>query len=359
MRENSKIFVNSRFLTQRITGSQRFAIEISKQLKKLQPNRFVFVAPKNIVHFDIANELDVRTVGFNTGHLWEQIDLPMYLKKHNNPLLINLVNTAPIFYGNKIVTVHDISWYHFSDYVTPKFYYYYKILIPRVIKNSKKIFTVSFFSRDDIIKSLNLKDIKIDVVYNSVSDKFKFLNLEREKIILSVASLQPYKNISNLIKAFILLKTNNKFNNYKLTLVGSINKKIFSKTDIFEISKGRDDIIFAEYVSDDKLIEYYNKAEVFVLPSLFEGFGIPPLEAMACGCPCVVSNVASLPEVCGDAAYYVNPYDVKDIADGIEKVLTDENLRDDLIKKGFENVKRFSWESSARKIIEIIDSLDA
>jgi glycosyltransferase involved in cell wall biosynthesis len=104
------------------------------------------------------------------------------------------------------------------------------------------------------------------------------------------------------------------------------------------------------------LVEYYNKASLFVFPSFFEGFGIPPIEAMACGCPCVVSNVASLPEVCGDAAYYVNPYDVEDIARGIETVLNDEKLRNDLIKKGFENIKRFSWQDSARKIIEIIKS---
>ncbi len=352
-----EIFVNSRFLTQKITGSQRFAIEISKQLKKLAGNRFVFVAPKNIIHNDLAKELEVRVIGINTGHIWEQIDLPLYLKKQENPLLLNLVNTAPIFYKNKIVVIHDVSWKHFPYTVSKKFYLWYKFLIPKIAKNSKLLFTVSDFSKKDLIKELNINKDKIEIIYNSVSDNFKFLSLSRKKNILSVASLQPYKNLEGLIKAFILLKDKTKFSDFKLVLVGGYNKKVFSNTKIFELSEGRNDIVFPGYLSDDELIKYYNKASLFVFPSFFEGFGIPPLEAMACGCPCVVSNVASLPEVCGDAAYYVNPYDIDDIARGIEKVLTDENLRQTLIKKGFENVKRFSWENSAKKIIEIVDKL--
>ncbi len=351
------IFINSRFLTQKITGSQRFAIEISRQLKKLAPDRFKFVAPKNIIHWSIVKELNAEIIGINTGHIWEQIDLPLYLKKQGSPLVLNLVNTAPLFYKNKIVVIHDVSWKHFPYTVSKKFYLWYKFLIPKIAKNSKLLLTVSNFSKKDLVKELKINEDKIEIIYNSVSDNFKFLNLSREKIILSVASLQPYKNLEGLIKAFVLLKNSDKFSDFKLVLVGGYNKKVFSNTKIFEMAEGRSDIVFTGYLSDDELIKYYNKASLFVFPSFFEGFGIPPLEAMACGCPCVVSNVASLPEVCGDAAYYVNPYDVDDIARGIEKVLTDESLRQALIKKGFENVKRFSWQESAKKIIEVISNL--
>ena len=350
------IYINSRFLTQKITGSQRFAIEISRQLKRLEPS-IKFVAPKNIIHKDLAKELEVEIVGFNTGHLWEQFDLPICLKSKGSPLLVNLVNTAPLFYENKVVTIHDISWKHFPQSVSKKFYTYYYFLIPRIAKNSKHIFTVSEFSKKDISKHLKIKTDKITTVYNAVSDKFRPLKLNKEKLILSVATLQPYKNLEKLIDAFLYLKkTNNNFE-YKLILVGGINERVFAKSNIFEKVKGIDDIIFTGYLDDNKLVELYNKASLFVFPSLFEGFGLPPLEAMACGCPCVVSNVAALPEVCGDAAYYVNPYDVEDIARGIERVLTDENLRQSLIQKGFENVKRFSWEKSAKKMIEVIKGL--
>ncbi|MEW5952059.1 MAG: glycosyltransferase family 1 protein [Elusimicrobiota bacterium] len=353
-----KIVINSRFLTQKITGSQRFAIEISKQLKKLQPDRFVFVSPKNIIQKEIAKELDAKIIGFNTGHIWEQLDLPLYLKTNSNPLLLNLVNTAPIFYFNKISTVMDLTWRHYPEAVSKKFYLWYKFLIPKIVKTSELIFTLSEFSKNDICKEFRLKNKRIEIIPCAISQNFKKTDIAKYKIILSVASLQPSKNLSFLIKAFIKLKNKDDFAGYNLVLIGGINSAVFNKTDIFKLAENRKDIIFTGYVNDESLVEYYNKSFLFVFPSLFEGFGIPPLEAMACGCPCVVSNAASLPEVCGDAAYYVNPYDVDDIAKGIEKVLTDENLRQDLINKGFENIKRFSWEKSAKKIIEIIDSIE-
>lgn len=350
----NKMFINSRFLTQKITGSQRFAIEISKQLKKFEPEKFVFVAPKNIVHKDLAKELDAKIIGFNSGHIWEQIDLPLYLKKNGSPLLLNLVNTAPIFYKNKITTIHDVVWKTFSYAVSRKFYLWYSFLVPNIAKSSKSLITVSNFSRNDISKKLNIDKNKFIVVYNAISGDFRNTNLIKEKIILSVGSLQPYKNLLSLIKAFIKLKNENKLKDYKLVLIGGQNKKALKSVD-FSDYLSRDDIKFTGYIPDEKLIEYYNKASLFVLPSFFEGFGIPPLEAMACGCPCVVSNAASLPEVCGDAAYYVDPYDINDIAKGIENVLTDEKLRDELVRKGFENLKRFSWSSSAQKIIDLIN----
>jgi glycosyltransferase involved in cell wall biosynthesis len=350
------IYINSRFLTQKITGSQRFAIEISRQLKKLLPEAR-FVSPKNIIHYDIAKELEVESFGRLTGVLWEQLELPIYLRKKGNPLLLNLVNAAPLFYSNIISTIHDVTWKNCPQTYSRLFRLWYDFLIPKIAKKSRIIFTVSDFAKKDISEKLNLYSNNIYVVYASVRDKFLFLNLKRENYILSVASLQPHKNLEGLIKAFIFLKNKNKFLDYKLILVGGYNKKVFAKTNLFELSKNREDIVFTGYLSDEKLVEYYNKASLFVFPSFFEGFGIPPLEAMACGCPCVVSNTASLPEVCGDAAYYVNPYDIEDIARGIEKVLSDENLRNDLVKKGFENIKRFSWERSAKKIIEVIKNI--
>ncbi|MBP7796688.1 MAG: glycosyltransferase family 4 protein [Elusimicrobiales bacterium] len=352
----NKIFINSRFLTQKITGSQRFAIEISKQLKKLEPDRFVFLAPKNIIHSDLAKELNTKVIGFNTGHIWEQVDLPLYLKRNSTPLLLNLVNTSPLYYKNKVVTIMDMSWKHFPYAVSKKFYLWYKFLTPKIAKKSKLILSISKFSKKDLMKELNINPAKIEIIHCSISDSFKTLNYEKEKIILSVGSLQPYKNLLSLVRAFIKLKDENKLNGYKLVLIGGQNKKALGTVD-FSDYFDRNDIEFTGYIPDEKLVEYYNKASLFVFPSFFEGFGIPPLEAMACGCPCVVSNAASLPEVCGDAAYYVNPYDIDDIVNGIEKVLTDDKLRDELVRKGFENIKRFSWESSAQKVIEILKTL--
>ena len=345
--------INSRFLTQNITGVQRFAIEISKQLKNIYGNNIEFVTPKNIIHENLAKELDAKVIGNKTGHLWEQIDLPIYLKQNNNPLLLNLANTAPLFYKKKIVTVHDLAYERFPQTFNWKFRLFYKLLIPSIIKSSKHIFTVSEFSKNEIIDFYKVNKEKISVIYNAVNPIFK-PNIEntKEKYILAVSSLNYQKNFHSLIKAFNLLDNKE----IKLYLVGNINRN-FSSVNLMNLIENNKNIVFKGRVDDDELIRLYSNAICFVYPSLYEGFGIPPLEAQACGCPVIVSNVASLPEVSGESALYCNPYSVEDIREKIEILLNNEKLREDLIKKGFENIKRFSWEKSAKKIINIIKGL--
>ena len=348
------LIINSRFLTQNITGVQRFAIEISKQLKKQLDDKVQFVSPENIIHRKLAIELDAKVIGNKTGHLWEQIDLLKYLKQNGTPLLLNLANTAPLFYKNKIVTVHDIAYERFPQTFDWKFRLFYKLLIPNIIKTSKHTLTVSEFSKNEIHDLYGTKLKNIDVVYNAVNEIFKPKKIETsEKYILAVSSLNYQKNFHLLIKAF------NQLNNEttKLYLVGGINKNFASTELVSEIEKN-ENIIFKGRVDDDKLIELYSNAICFVYPSLYEGFGIPPLEAQACGCPVVCSNVASLPEVGGvDSVVYCDPYSVEDIKEKIALVLNDESLQSELRIKGFENIKRFSWEESAKKVINIIEGL--
>ncbi len=346
--------INPRFLTQNITGVQRFAIEISKQLKKQLGDKVQFISPKNIIHHELAKELDVKVIGFKTGHLWEQIDLPKYLKKNSSPLLLNLANTAPLFYRNKIVTVHDIAYERFPQTFDWKFRLFYRLLIPNIIKTSKHALTVSEFSKNEIHNLYGTNLENISVVYNAVNEIFKPKKIETNpKYILAVSSLNYQKNFHFLVKAFNQLDDKST----KLYLVGSINKNFTSIELLSEIEKNTN-IVFKGRVDDNELIELYSNAICFVYPSLYEGFGIPPLEAQACGCPVVCSNVASLPEVGGvDSVVYCNPYSVDDIKEKIELVLNDEDLQNELRIKGFENIKRFSWEESARKIIEVIERL--
>ncbi len=346
------IAINSRFLTQRITGTQRYAVEISKQLSRLLKDK-AFFAPKNIFYVELARELKVERIGRFSGYLWEQLELPIYLRKYRNPLLINLVNTAPLFYRKQIVTIHDLSFLKYPQWFSRRFYYFYNFLIPRVTRSAQKVITVSNFSKNEISNVLNIPKKNIEVVYNAVSEKFRYDPFSKKKnYILAVSSLDPRKNFINLILAFKKLS----LREYKLIIVGTKNK-IFSDSKIRRLIEQTPNIEFTGYVPDEKLVKLYQQAELFIYPSLYEGFGLPPLEAMACGTPVVVSNVASLPEVCGDAAYYVNPYDVNDIAQGIEIVLRDEILRKELIQKGLKRVKFFSWEKSAKKLVEIIEEV--
>lgn len=347
------LFVNARFLTQHITGVQRYAIEISKQLKFKLRDGVVFLSPENIVHNEIARNLGVRVIGKNSGHIWEQLDLPVYIKREGNPLLLNLANTAPVFYKNKICVVHDIAYERFPQTFDWKFRLFYKFLIPKILKNSRKIMTVSKFSRNEISQLYGIQSDRIDIVYNSVNTTFKNIRTEnKEKYILAVSSLHYQKNFHSLIEAFDGLGDEN----IKLFLVGEINKN-FTNLNLLEKIKNNTNIIFIGRVSDEELTRLYSNAICFVFPSFYEGFGIPPLEAQSCGCPVVCSNAASLPEIYGDSVVYFNPYNVEDMRGKIQMVLNDENLQNELRAKGFENIKRFSWEESAQKIINLVNKL--
>jgi len=341
------LIINSRFLTQNITGVQRFAIEISKQLKKLYGENIQFVSPKNIIHHDLSKKLDVKIIGNKTGHLWEQIDLPKYLKNHGSPLLLNLANTAPLFYRDKIVTVYDLAFYHHPEWFSKKFTLFYNFLIPKVLGNSKYIFTDSNYVKNDISNSYNISKNKITTLHGSYAEIFKYNDMKREKFVLAVGSIDPRKNLKSIIEIF------KEKQDIKLIIVGQKNK-IFSSFDITDLPNN---IKFTGYISDEELVTFYNTASLFIYPSFFEGFGIPPLEAQVCGCPVIASNTTSLPEVGGNSFLYCNPSTIDDIKQKIELLLNDNSLQEELIEKGFENIERFSWEKSAKKIIEVIEGL--
>jgi glycosyltransferase involved in cell wall biosynthesis len=349
------IIVNARFLTQPVTGVQRFAIEVSKRLKQKLPD-IEFIAPPHIIHQELAASLQVVTYGRFNSHYWEQIELPVYLRKQGNPLLINLANTAPLFYRNQIVSVLDLSFLINPLWFSRSFAMYYSFVVPRIARNAKKIITISENSRNDIKSRLGIRHENIEVIYCSVSDAFREANTitikpAEEKYILAVSSLDPRKNFVNLIKAFIQAG----LPDVKLVIVGSANK-VFADQGIKPLIQNNDKIIFTGYISDKELIGLYSNALLFLYPSLYEGFGIPPLEAMACGCPTIVSDIASLPEVCGDASYYIDPTNVDSIAQGIVTLVRDEKLRKEFTDKGYERVALFSWENSVDNLISLIRS---
>ncbi len=350
------IVVNARFLTQKITGVQRFAIEMSKSLKSLLP-KVKFVSPPEIIHQELAAYLEVDAFGKLSSHFWEQFELPIYLKKNNNPLLINFSNTAPLLYRKQFVTIHDLSFIINPAWFSKSFYLFYSFLIPKIARNSIQVITVSESSKKDIHHLLGINLSKIEVIYNSISTDFKnsyqFEGKNRYgKYILAVSSLDPRKNFIKLIQAFTLAE----LTDTRLVIVGSENK-VFSDQNIKEIIQNNQSIILTGYVSDAELVNLYKHALLFVYPTLYEGFGIPPLEAMACSCPTIVSNTASLPEVCGEASYYIDPNDIHSIVQGITKLTRDENLRRELISRGLKRVELFDWETSRNKLINLIHAL--
>jgi len=346
-----KIVINARFLTQKITGVQRYAIEISKHLKSIDPT-IHFVSPKGIIHEELSKELQVEEFGVFKGHLWEQIDLPKYLRREGKPLLVNLLTTSPLFYRNKTLMIHDIAFVRHPEWFSKRFSIYYKFMLNFTINKNKKIFTISEFSRKEIREVFNVPDKKIEVIYCGLTKKFRQkVKNESNKYgdyILAVSSLDPRKNFRGIVDAFNTLFESN----LQLVIVGGKHKS-FTSVKI----EGLENIVFVGRVSDDELTVLYQNAKAFIYPSLYEGFGMPPLEAMACGTPVIASNVASLPEVCDDAAFYVDPYDKTEIANAMKRMIGNKELREDLIKKGYENIKRFSWEKSGEQLYKIIKGL--
>lgn len=351
-----EVYINARFLTQKITGAQRFAIELSKKIIEINPH-VKFVAPKHIIHHDLAKEFKVETYGKFNSHLWEQFELPRFLRKKNKPLLINFCNTAPLFYKKQIVSILDLSFFVNPSWFSKKFTMLYKFLVPRIARKSQHIITISENSKKDIINILNIPQEKVDIIHCSIPETLEnvdAINIENKfgKYILAVSSIDPRKNFYNLILAFNQLK----LDDYRLLIVGNQNK-VFSDNNLKTIINDNPSIVFSGYVSDEELIGLYKNAQLFAYPSLYEGFGIPPLEAMACGCPTIVSNTASLPEVCGDASYYIdNPNDAQQIAANIQKLLNQPELSQDLIQKGYEQIKLFSWQKSAQKVVDLIEN---
>ncbi|MGD0283475.1 MAG: glycosyltransferase, partial [Dissulfurispiraceae bacterium] len=186
------IYVNARFLEQRITGVQRYAIEISRQLKMLSPD-IKFVAPGNIVPDGLADELNIVAHGKMSGHLWEQLELPRFLKKRGNPLLINLGNTSPLHYKNKLVVIHDVAFMRNGQWFSKKFYFYYRFIVARAAREALKIITVSEFSKREICELINIPADKIEIVYGAAPNESRDGDgkaiCESGRYILAVSSL--------------------------------------------------------------------------------------------------------------------------------------------------------------------------
>lgn len=345
MIREEKIIINCRFLTQPITGVQRFAIEICRELKKMDAE-FVFVTPKNVLHPEIFQELNAIVIGRFRGHLWEQIELKRYVNKCG-ALLISLGNTGPLFVKNQIITIHDLGFMHYPEWFSFKFRKVYNFLIPRLAKKAIHIFTVSETSKKDIATTLQIDTNKVSVIYNGIPSVFKKsfdnskLEHHHQKFILTVSSHVPRKNYKRLINAFLRIEDKN----VKLIIVGNFST-IYKSEELSKSSK----VIFKENVKDEELIKLYNAASLFIYPSLYEGFGIPIIEAASCGTNICVSDIPVFKEICENEAIYFNPLDEADITKKIEI-----GLKTSIFPNPTFFQKKYCWKKSALKLQSILE----
>lgn len=299
--------------------------------------------------------------------MWTQFALPLnlFLSPKKPDVFYTTSHYAPRYSPvPTIVSVMDVSYLRFPDTFKKNDLYQLTAWTKYSVQKAKEIITISESSKNDIIKFYKVPKDKIKVVYlglkdlpsSMVSSKSpKEYGIEKD-FVLFVGTLQPRKNISKLIEAFSLLPEKIR-DTHDLVIIG---KKGWLFEDILAAPKKygvESNVKFLDFVSNEDLPGFYKKAEVYVLPSLYEGFGLPVLEAMRYGCPVITSNVSSLPEAGGDAALYFDPESAKDIKDTLEKVLTDKTLREKMREKGTIHYKKFTWEKAAKEVLAVIDSV--
>ena len=349
------IYVNGRFLGKKMDGIGRFSIEICKQLKEIGLP-FCIIIPKNINYVN-KEGFNIINYGRLRSHFWEQIDLLKFLRLNNKPLLLNLSGLGPLFYENQIITIHDLSFYVNKKWFSRTYTWFYSTATPIIAKRAKKIITVSDFSKSEIIKYMQLNSNKIAVVGNAVSKCLTNKEHSQKpkisingKYVLAVSSVDPRKNLQRLINIF----SRDSFKDYTLVLVGNSGKHFNGR-----LTNRSQNIVIMGFVSNEELLYLYQNCELFIYPSLYEGFGIPPLEAMSNGCAVIVSRIPSLQEVCGDAALYIDPYDENDIEYMINKIIGNPQLKRDYQIKGRERARMYDWNVSGRKVYDLIEAVKA
>ncbi len=370
---NMKIGIDaSRANKQKRTGVEWYSYHLIEEFKKIDSENQYFLYTNE----PLRGELGVCPKNFKECVLkWSiprswtigRLSWEMKFGKDIPDVLFVGAHTLPLLNPKKaIVTIHDIGFEHFSEAYHWADKLYHKLIIQLIKRVATKIITVSQFTKQDLIKTYGIPEKRIVVVMNGYDDrKYKLVPASKDSLkdkykidfpyILFVGRLELKKNIPRLVEAFGLFKQKNPDDKHKLVLVGTKGLTfplVEEQIKKFNLEK---EIIFSGWVSDDDLPIFHNNADLFVFPSLFEGFGIPILEAMACGCPVICANTTSLPEVAGEAALMFDPLKVDEIVARMEQVLFNPEVAESLRVKGLEQVKQFSWRKCAEEtLVEVV-----
>jgi glycosyltransferase involved in cell wall biosynthesis len=348
------IYLNGKFLAQRTTGVQRFARGVVTALdRSLQStpcgHDVELLLPPSATLIEGLQVISQRVIGKPGRSLtaWEQLELPRHTF---GSTLLCLSGSAPLFAVDCVPTIHDAAVYLYPQAYSRAFVTWYRLLFARRARSSPLVLTVSESSARDLAPHMprtayrvvpnSAEHITDQPSDTSVLDR---LELTLGRYLLAVGSLNPTKNFSLLINAY---KGSSLVDQFPLVIVGAINRDVFS---IDSKDMDHPNVRWAGAIPDSQLRALYENAAVFIFPSLYEGFGIPPLEAMLCGCPVVASNASSIPEICGDAAHYFDPRNPNELLVAIQAVIQDDAYRNALINRGRQRANSFTWEKAAKR----------
>lgn len=356
----SKISINGRFLGRRLTGVDRFALEVVRALDEqlyaqeqgLAGLQVRLLLPPGCPLPPPFKAITIEHVGRRSGQLWEQWDLPQALAA--DELLLSLCNTAPLLRRKQVVVIHDAATEAVPQAFSFVFRLWYRLLMPLLGKRALRVATVSEFSRAELQRAYGIAAQKIDVVIEggehilrkaAGSAALERFALSERPYLLAVSSMAAHKNFRLVLDALALMPNPP----FDVAIAGGANAKVFGNADRVDDKR----IHWLGYVSDDELAALYQQAWAFVFPSIYEGFGIPPLEAMQWGCPVVAARAASIPEVCGDAALYFDPRSAADLVQQLQRLVSDDPLRQQLGAAGRVRASQFSWQQAARQVVAV------
>lgn len=370
-----KIGIDARMYSSAFTGIGRYVYELIHNLAEIDDkNEYViFMNNPEFEEFEPPNKR-FKKVLVNARHysFGEQVRFPELLYKEKLDLVHFTHFNAPVFYKKPcVVTIHDLTLHFYPGKKMTSFYrrWGYKIVLRSVVSRAKKLISVSQNTKEDLMTLMKVPDERVEVIHEGVNKNFKPITNE-EKIndvrkkygiikpfALYTGVWRSHKNLVNLIKAFSYMKKNEHFDG-QLVITGKEDHLYVEVRAVINELELEGDVVFTGMVPDEELPMLYSSAKVYIFPSLYEGFGLPPLEAMACGTPVAASKAASIPEVVGeDNAVFFDPYDPSDIADAALKIWENEALASELVEKGLARVKEFSWKKMAKEVLSIYESL--
>lgn len=346
------LYVNGRFTAQRLTGVQRFAQEMTSALRRRYGERLRVLVPP-----DAEGAMPgARYVGRLTGQLWEQYDLPSHCR---DGILINLGNTAPLLVRRQIVVIHDAGVFSTPEAYSAPFRTWYKILQRGLVRRGVSVVTVSDFSRQELVRHLKIKPDNIAVISEGADHMCRLSGdarilaahgLRKDSYVFAVGTLAAHKNLAALGQLSSRLRARGMV----LAITGAAGAAVFQNADASRLPA---DALYLGRVDDAALKTLFMNAAAYVLPSRYEGFGLPAVEAMSCGCPVVAADIPALRESCGAGAVYVPPDDPTAIADAVLSLVESEDRRENLRLAGTAHVRSVTWERAANALSSVIENL--